>query len=54
MFIEVDNPEIPYGAKGIGEPPLLPTAPASANAIYNVVGIGIKELSITPEKRLRT
>jgi len=52
IFIETDNPGSPYGAKGIGEPPLNPTAPAIANAIYNAVGIRIKELPITPEKIL--
>jgi CO/xanthine dehydrogenase Mo-binding subunit len=42
----------PFGAKGIGEPAAAPTAPAIANAIYNAIGIRIKELPITPEKIL--
>lgn len=42
----------PFGAKGLGEPGLVPTAPAIANAIYNAVGVRIKELPITPEKIL--
>ncbi|MCP3954926.1 MAG: xanthine dehydrogenase family protein molybdopterin-binding subunit [Desulfobacterales bacterium] len=42
----------PYGAKGIGEPGCVPTAPAVANAVYNAIGIRIKDLPITPEKVL--
>ncbi|OGP73221.1 MAG: 4-hydroxybenzoyl-CoA reductase [Deltaproteobacteria bacterium RBG_16_49_23] len=50
--IETDDPSGPFGAKGIGEPGLVPTAPAIANAIYDAVGVRIKELPITPEKVL--
>jgi xanthine dehydrogenase molybdenum-binding subunit len=42
----------PFGAKGIGEPGCVPTAPAIANAIYDAVGVRIKDLPITPEKVL--
>ena len=41
------------GAKGLGEPVTIPTAPAIANAIYNAVGVRIKELPITPDKVLK-
>ncbi len=51
-FIETDDQFGPFGAKGIGEPGLVPTAPAIANAIYDAVGVRIKELPITPEKVL--
>lgn len=40
----------PYGAKGIGEPSLLPTASAISNAIFDAVGVQIVDLPITPEK----
>jgi len=40
----------PYGAKGIAEIPVVPTAPAIANAIYDAVGVRIKSLPITPQK----
>lgn len=43
----------PYGAKGLGEPALAPTAPAIANAIYNAIGVRVKELPITSEKVVR-
>ncbi len=51
-FIETDDPSGPYGAKGVGEPGLVPTAPAIANAIHDAVGVWIRDLPITPEKVL--
>ena len=51
-FIETDDRFGPFGAKGAGEPGLVPTAPAIANAIYNAVGVRIRDLPITPEKVL--
>jgi CO/xanthine dehydrogenase Mo-binding subunit len=50
--LETHDADGPYGAKGIGEPGCVPTAPAIANAIYNAVGVRIKDLPITPEKVL--
>jgi len=47
------DPEGPFGAKETGEGSLDPTTPAIANAIYNAVGVRIKDLPITPEKILR-
>jgi xanthine dehydrogenase molybdenum-binding subunit len=46
------DPEGPYGAKGLGEPGMVPTAAAVANAIYDAIGVRIKTLPITPEKIL--
>ncbi len=43
----------PYGAKGIGESGLLPTAPAIANAVARAVGVRIKDLPMTPERVLK-
>ncbi len=37
----------PTGAKGIGEPPLVPTAPAIANAVFDAVGIRLRELPLS-------
>lgn len=50
LFIERDDPFGPYGAKGIGEPGLVPMAPAVANAVYDAIGVRIRDLPITPEK----
>lgn len=52
IFVETNDPNGPYGAKGLAEPALTPIAPAIANAIYNAVGIRLKELPMTPEKVL--
>jgi xanthine dehydrogenase molybdenum-binding subunit len=52
IVVETDDPFGPFGAKGVGEPGLVPTAPAIANAIYDAVGVRIKDLPITPEKVL--
>ena len=43
----------PYGVKGIGEPPAIPTAAAVANAVYDAIGVRIKELPLTPERVLK-
>lgn len=40
------------GVKGIGEPAIIPTAAAIANAVYNAIGVRIKSLPITPDKIL--
>jgi CO/xanthine dehydrogenase Mo-binding subunit len=50
----IHHREGPYGARGLGEGVICPTAPAIGNAIYNAVGIRIKELPITREKVLNT
>jgi len=50
ILIETNDPQGPYGAKGMGEASLLPTAAAIANAIDDAIGVRIKELPITPEK----
>lgn len=50
ISIETIDPIGPYGAKGIGEPSLIPTAPAIANAIQDACGVRIRDLPITPEK----
>ena len=50
FFAETDDPAGPFGAKGVGEPGLVPTAPALANAIYDAIGVRIRDLPITPEK----
>jgi xanthine dehydrogenase molybdenum-binding subunit len=52
IFIESDEPTGPFGAKSLSEPCTTVPAPAIANAIYNAVGVRIRELPITPEKIL--
>ena len=52
VILEPYEPTGPFGAKGIGEPACVPTAPAIANAVYDAVGVRIKDLPVTPEKVL--
>ena len=52
-LIEDPDPNGPYGAKEVGQGPLLPVPPAVANAVYDAVGVRIDEVPITPEKVMR-
>jgi len=50
IIIEDPHSTGPYGAKGIGEPVMIPVGPAILNAIYNAIGVRITEIPATPEK----
>jgi carbon-monoxide dehydrogenase large subunit len=50
IIVEVPQDDGPFGARGIGEHPMVPTAPAIANAVYNAVGVRIDAMPITSEK----
>jgi 4-hydroxybenzoyl-CoA reductase alpha subunit len=52
-LIEDPDPNGPYGAKEVGQGPLLPVPPAVANAVYDAVGVRIDEVPLTPEKVLK-
>ncbi len=52
-LIEDPDPNGPFGAKEVGQGPLLPVPPAVANAVYDAVGVRIDEVPITPEKILK-
>ncbi|HEX6623830.1 MAG TPA: molybdopterin cofactor-binding domain-containing protein [Pyrinomonadaceae bacterium] len=51
-LVEDADPNGPFGAKEVGQGPLLPVMPAVANAVYDAVGVRIDEVPITPEKVL--
>lgn len=50
VCVESEGTKGPLGAKGIGEPGLVPTAPAIANAIHDAIGVRFHELPITREQ----
>ncbi len=52
-LIEHPDPNGPFGAKEVGQGPLLPIMPAVANAVYDAVGVRVDQVPITPEKILR-
>jgi CO/xanthine dehydrogenase Mo-binding subunit/aerobic-type carbon monoxide dehydrogenase small subunit (CoxS/CutS family) len=53
LFIEAPTALGPYGAKGIGEPALVPTAAAILNAIHHATGVRVREAPATPDAVLR-
>jgi CO/xanthine dehydrogenase Mo-binding subunit len=52
LIVESHEPTGPFGAKGVGEGTMVGVAPAIANAIYDAIGVRMKELCITPERIL--
>ncbi|MGA2990807.1 MAG: xanthine dehydrogenase family protein molybdopterin-binding subunit [Candidatus Korobacteraceae bacterium] len=48
LIVESEEPTGPFGAKGVGEPALLPTAPAIMNAVAAATGIRVTQIPITP------
>jgi xanthine dehydrogenase molybdenum-binding subunit len=53
IILEVaPDPGGPYGAKGVGEDPIIAIGPAIANAVYDAIGVRLRHLPITPERVL--
>ena len=50
LLVEDPEPLGPYGAKGIGEPALVPTAPAILNAVHHATGVRLRRLPILPHR----
>jgi xanthine dehydrogenase YagR molybdenum-binding subunit len=51
--VDIPDPEANCtGAKGIGEPPLVPTAPALANAVFDAIGVRIRQTPLSPHRIL--
>ncbi len=53
VIVEVPTEHGPKGARGVGEPPVVPTAAAVANAVADAIGIRFTDLPITPERVVR-
>ncbi len=53
VVLEIADPNGPFGARGLGELPLLPIAPAIAAALHDATGVWINDFPLTPERVLR-
>jgi xanthine dehydrogenase YagR molybdenum-binding subunit len=54
LFVDMVDPRINIlGTKGLGEPPRIPIAAATANAVYNAIGVHVREIPMTPDKVLQ-
>lgn len=49
-FVETPEPIGPFGARGIGEHPVIGVAPAILNAVYDAIGVDFSEIPVTPDK----
>lgn len=49
LLVEVSFDASPFGIRGVGEPPIVPSLAAIANAIHSATGVRLKELPMTPE-----
>jgi CO/xanthine dehydrogenase Mo-binding subunit len=50
IIVEKPSPSGPFGARGVGEPPIIPAPAAIANALQDATGVRITELPLTPER----
>jgi CO/xanthine dehydrogenase Mo-binding subunit len=50
IIVEVPSPAGPFGARGVGEPPIVPAPAAIANAVQDATGVRITELPLSPER----
>jgi CO/xanthine dehydrogenase Mo-binding subunit len=50
VIVEVPNPGHPFGVRGVGEANIAPPPAAIANAIYNAVGVRLRELPMRPDR----
>ena len=53
VLVEVPDPNGPWGARGVGELPFLPVAPAIGAAIHDATGVWVNEFPFTPERVLK-
>ena len=53
VIVEVPNPKHPYGLRGVGEVPVVPTLAAIANAVTKAIGVRPRELPMSPPRLLK-
>ena len=51
-FVNVPDPRLPTGVRGLGEPPIVPTAGAIGNALAQALGVRLHEAPYTPRRVL--
>ena len=52
VMVEVPSPNHPYGARGVGETPIVPPLPTIANAVHDATGVRFTELPMSPPRVL--
>ena len=52
IIVEVPDPQHPYGVRGVGEVPIVPPPAALVAAIYQAVGVRMRELPASPPRLL--
>ncbi len=52
IMVEVPNPRHPFGARGVGEVPIVPPMAAVANAIADAIGVRLRDLPMSPPRLL--
>jgi CO/xanthine dehydrogenase Mo-binding subunit len=50
IIVEVPSPSGPFGARGVGEPPIIPAPAATGNALHDALGVRLTELPLSPER----
>lgn len=50
ILVGVLSAQGPFGAKGVGEPPVVPVGAAISNAIHDAIGVRVSEMPMTPER----
>jgi 4-hydroxybenzoyl-CoA reductase alpha subunit len=53
ILVETNDPEGPYGAKEVGQGPLLPVVPAVVSAVHDALGVWIDQVPVTPDKIMK-
>ncbi|OIQ60894.1 xanthine dehydrogenase molybdenum-binding subunit [Moorella thermoacetica] len=49
-FVETFEPTSPFGCKALGEPPIIPVAPAIRNAVFDATGVALDRLPMNPQR----
>ena len=49
-YVEIPDPDAPFGNKALGEPPAIPPAPAIRNAVLHATGVAVNEAPLSPQR----